>query len=378
LCLEAIEGFSLNSNDKKMKIGLLGTRGIPNKYGGFEEFAEKVTEHWVNEGHEVIVYCESIHKGYDDVLPNGVKRVFIKTFQKRLRGFYLFLYDYQSTKDALRQKCDVIYHAGYQSAALGNLLLKKKLTGRLIYNMDGLEWKRSKWSKLVQVITKHFEKLAATSGALLVADNKGIQEYLNSEYNVTSELISYGADKVENPNPECLREFDLTSKLYNILVARFEPENNLESIISAHIAAKQHLVVIANNSTAHYLELLPMMSSSEFITFIGPIYNKETLNSLRAFAKFYFHGHTVGGTNPSLLEAMACKCSILAHDNPFNRDVLKGNGFFWKDSEAIVSMLLNPSNLEFDAKKQLEYLELNYSWKQVALDHIKLFNTLKV
>jgi hypothetical protein len=94
-----------------VRIGLLGTRGIPNKYGGFEEFAEKVTEHWVNEGHEVIVYCESDDESFEDVLPNGVKRVFIKTFQKSLKGFYLFLYDYQSTKDAIRRRCDIIYHA---------------------------------------------------------------------------------------------------------------------------------------------------------------------------------------------------------------------------------------------------------------------------
>lgn len=360
-----------------MRIGLLGTRGIPNKYGGFEEFAEKVTEHWVNEGHEVIVYCESDVESYEDVLPNGVKRVFIKTFQRSLKGFYLFLYDYQSTKDAVRRKCDVIYHAGYQSAAFGNWLLRKKLTGRLVYNMDGLEWMRSKWSKPIQIITKYFEKQAAKSGALLVADNKGIQEYLSSNYNVSSELIAYGADKVENPDPEYLKEYGLHPRTYNILVARFEPENNLEAVIRAHIKAEQQLIVIANNTTAHYKELSQLMDTSEFINFLGPIYNKEMLNALRAFSKYYFHGHTVGGTNPSLLEAMACKCNILAHDNSFNRDVLKENGFYWKDSESIVNLLSKPSNLEFNNEQQLKYLESNYSWKQVALDHIKAFNSIK-
>ena len=360
-----------------MRIGLLGTRGIPNKYGGFEEFAEKVTEHWVIEGHEVIVYCESGDESFEDVLPNGVKRVFIKTFQRSLKGFYLFLYDYQSTKDAVRRKCDVIYHAGYQSAALGNWILGKKLKGRLVYNMDGLEWRRSKWSKSIQIITKYFEKQAAKSGALLVADNKGIQEYLYSNYNVSSELIAYGADKVENLEPEYLKEYSLHPRTYNILVARFEPENNLEAVIRAHIMAEQHLIVIANNTTAHYKELSQLMDTSEFINFLGPIYNKEMLNTLRAFSKYYFHGHTVGGTNPSLLEAMACKCNILAHDNAFNRDVLKENGYYWKDSESIVNLLSKPSNLEFDNEKQLIYLESNYSWKQVALDHIKAFKSLK-
>jgi glycosyltransferase involved in cell wall biosynthesis len=360
-----------------VRIGLLGTRGIPNKYGGFEEFAEKITEHWVNEGHEVIVYCESGDESFEDVLPNGVKRVFIKTFQRSLKGFYLFLYDYQSTKDAVRRNCDVIYHAGYQSAAFGNWFLREKLAGRLVYNMDGLEWMRSKWSKPIQIITKYFEKQAAKSGALLVADNKGIQDYLNSKYNVSSELIAYGADKVENLEPEYLKEYGLHPRTYNILVARFEPENNLEAVIRAHIKAEQHLIVIANNTTAHYKELSQLMDTSEFINFLGPVYNKEMLNTLRAFSKYYFHGHTVGGTNPSLLEAMACKCNILAHDNTFNRDVLKENGYYWKDSESIVNLLSKTSNLEFNNEKQLNYLESNYSWKQVALDHIKVFNSLK-
>jgi len=361
-----------------MRIGLIGTRGIPNKYGGFEEFAEKVSEHWVNEGHEVIVYCETANKSYEDVLLNGVKRVFIKTYPKILRGIYLFLYDYQSTKDAVKRNCDIFYHAGYGSAVLGNYFLKKKLTGRLVYNMDGLEWKRSKWSRTIQIIMKYFEKKAAMSGALLIADNKGVQKYLKSSYNVNSELIAYGADKVQNPNPEHLKKYGLAPKSYNILVARFEPENNLEAVIKAHIEAKRNLIVIANNSTAHYLEMLPVMKLSKHITFLGPVYNKEALNALRTFSIFYFHGHSVGGTNPSLLEAMACNCNILAHDNPFNRDVLKDNGYYWKDSEAIVNMLLNPSNLEFDNQKQLSYLELNYSWNQVALDHIRALNNFKV
>jgi len=359
-----------------MRIAIVGTRGIPNSYGGFEEFAEKVSEHWINKGHEVLVYCES-NQDYEDILPNGVKRVFIKTFKKSLKGFYLFLYDFQSTKDAIRRKCDVIYHAGYQSATLGNLILRKQLIGRLVYNMDGLEWKRSKWSMPVQIITKYFEKLAATSGALIVADNKGIQEYVKSRYNISSVLIAYGADKVKCPNAKYLKEYDLDARSYNIAVARFEPENNLEAVIRAHIKARHHLIVIANNTTAHFKELSPVMDSSEYITFLGPIYDKERLNALRAFSTFYFHGHTVGGTNPSLLEAMACNCNVLAHDNPFNRDVLKENGYYWKDSNAIVSMLLNPDILVFDNEKQLKYLEANYSWNQVALDHLKSFDNFK-
>lgn len=360
-----------------MRIAILGTRGIPNNYGGFEEFAEKISEHWVYEGNDVLVYCETDGVNYEDVLPSGVKRIFIKVYKKSLGGAYLFLYDYQSTKDAIRRNCDIIYHAGYQSSALGNCFLRRKLKDRLVYNMDGLEWKRSKWSKSIRFITKYFEKQAAKSNALLVADNKGIQEHLKLTYNVSSELISYGADKVVKPLPKYLTGYGLKPKSYNILVARFEPENNFEAVIKAHIKVKQYLIIVANKSTSHYSELSPLINSSEYVTFLGPIYEKEVLNALRAYSRFYFHGHTVGGTNPSLLEAMACGCSILAHDNPFNRDVLKGNGYYWKDLESIVEMLLRPYALVFDTDKQQKYLESNYTWKQVALDHIKAFKKLK-
>ena len=116
------------------------------------------------------------------------------------------------------------------------------------------------------------------------------------------------------------------------------------------------------------------MRSSEFILFLGPIYDKQKLNALRTFSNFYLHGHTVGGTNPSLLEALACRCKILAHDNPFNKDVLKNNGYYWSDAETLGRMLLKASNLEFDEGRQLKYLKKNYSWEQVALDHLKAFS----
>ena len=357
-----------------MKIGVLGTRGIPNQYGGFEEFAEKVSALWVLEGHEVLVYCEG-NEATEDVLENGVRRVFVKTYQRHLRGFYLFLYDFHSTRDALTRGCDVVYHAGYQSSVLGNFFLSKRLLGKLVYNMDGLEWKRSKWSPLVRKATKVFERLAARSGATLVADNKGIQDYLSQHHNVESTLIAYGADEVIC-SLDVLREFGIEPGEYNILVARFEPENNIEAIVTAHVQGSRQLIVVANDSTQHYRELEAVMTSSDEIHFLGPVYDKSKLNALRHGAKLYFHGHTVGGTNPSLLEALACGCQILAHDNSFNRDVLKEHGHYWKNASDIVALLENEDSLEFRVESQLRYLRQNFSWQQVAKDHLSLFHQM--
>ena len=357
-----------------MKIGLLGTRGIPNQYGGFEEFAEKVSERWVNAGHEVIVYCEGQDDG-EDVLDNGVRRIFIKTQERWLRGGYLFLFDFQCTLDALRRGCDVCYHAGYASAVLGNMLLSRRLKHRLVYNMDGLEWARSKWPASIKSAIKIFEGIAAKSDAVLVSDNKGIQDYLLDAYNVDSHMIAYGAEKVVCTG-ESLSQYGLKQGQYNILVARFEPENNLEPIIRAHISRKKHLVVVANKTTQHFRELEFLMNESPYINFLGPVYDKNALNDLRAGALFYFHGHMVGGTNPSLLEALACRCRILAHDNPFNRDVLGDFGHFWKNSLDIQQLLDSHDNLSFDVAGQLKLVEDKYSWDLVAKQHLSVFQNM--
>ena len=155
-----------------MRIGLLGTRGIPNRYGGFEEFAEHVCKHWAKSGHEVFVYCEDNENKeifeYDDV-----NQVFIKVSE--LPVLSQFIYDYRCTKHALTQNLDVIYHAGYATSVVGNLILKKGLDGRLIYNMDGLEWKRSKFNRITRWLTKKLEKAAVISGAELISEIRGFK-----------------------------------------------------------------------------------------------------------------------------------------------------------------------------------------------------------
>jgi hypothetical protein len=357
-----------------MKIAILGTRGIPNQYGGFEEFAENISFRWISSGHEVIVYCEG-DKYYEDQMQNGVQRIFIKTYQKYLRGFYLFLYDFTCTRHAINQKCDIFYHAGYQSSVIGNMILSRWLHGKLIYNMDGLEWKRSKWSPFVQRVTRVFERIAAKSGAYLIADNKGIQQYLFSKYGVSSHLVAYGANIVMTPKLEVLELYNLTERSYNILIARFEPENNVEVIIKAHVVRKKKLVVVANRNTKHYKKLHSYINeNAKYVKYLGSIYDKDILNSLRFYSNYYLHGHTVGGTNPSLLEALASSCKILAHDNIFNRDVLNKFGYYWSSQFELEELL--DLSLHFDDVGQKNYLFNSYNWDDVATQHLRIFKRM--
>jgi len=217
---------------------------------------------------------------------------------------------------------------------------------KIITNMDGLDWQRSKWSPWVQKLTKWFEKLAVKKSHALIADNLGIQKYLREKYNTESEFIAYGTSIPFEYNSSVLEKFNLHKNNYFILVARLEPENSSEIILDGYLKSDSEtpFVVIGNDSTSFAKYLKNKYINFDGIKFIGGVYNQENLNNLRYFSLLYFHGHTVGGTNPSLLDAMACKCFIAAHNNDFNKSVLKNNGIYVKNVDEVSSLILDEKN----------------------------------
>lgn len=350
-----------------MKIGLLGTRGIPNRYGGFEEFAEQVCKYWADGGHDVFVYCE-VNTNNEVFEYNNVEQVFIRT--SSLPMLSQVIYDYRCTKHALQSNLDIIYHAGYATSVLGNLCFKNKFEGRLIYNMDGLEWKRSKFNRITRWLTKKLEKTAAISGAELVADNKGIQDYLKTEYGVQSTLIEYGADVVDLK----AKHFEDYPKSFDLVVARFEPENHIEDIVTAYERVTfASLVLVANTNTKLYKKLSDRIEKSQNIYFKGAIYDKEELAYLKANCRYYIHGHSVGGTNPSLLEALAGGCNILFHDNDFNRDVVGLHGHPWSNQSDLEELINSHILRSTTVTSQKQYCKNRFNWKRIAQDHIDLF-----
>ena len=353
-----------------MKIGLLGTRGIPNRYGGFEEFAEQVCKYWADSGHEVFVYCEdNVQKEVFEY--QRVNQVFIEV--STLPGLSQFIYDYRCTKHALTQDLDVIYHAGYATAVFGNLVFKKGLEGKLVYNMDGLEWKRSKFNRITRWLTKKLEKAAALSGAELVSDNKGIQDYLKSEYGVLSTLIEYGADIINDE----IDYVDGYPRVFDLVIARFEPENHIEEIIAAYENQREAtLVLIANMNTKLYKKLSSRIEQAQNIIFNGPIYNKKELAFLKINCRYYIHGHSVGGTNPSLLEALAGGCNILIHDNDFNKDVIGQYGKTWSDQLELESLISKKAERSTTIDQQKIYCTERFDWKLIAEKHLALFEKL--
>ena len=313
-----------------MKIGIIGTRGIPNHYGGFEQFAEFLSVGLVKRGHEVSVYNSHNHP-YQGSEWNGVQIIHCKDPEHKLGTIGQFFYDRYCIRDSRKREFDIILQLGYTSSSVWGRLLPKK-TSVITTNMDGLEWKRSKYSKTIQRFLKYAEKLGVKHSHYLIADSVGIQTHLKEKYNREAVYIGYGADNFENPDNAVLSEYKLKEFGYDMLIARLEPENNVETILDGvkNSGTIRTFLVIGKHETKFGDYLKSKFKESTNIQFLGGIYDLNRLNNLRHFSNLYFHGHSVGGTNPSLLEAMASNALICAHRNVFNASILNDDAFYFE------------------------------------------------
>ena len=334
--------------------------------------AVTLAEVLVEQGYEVTVYNSSDHP-YKE---NSWKGVRIKTIldpESMIGTAGQFIYDFLSIYHSRSQQYDVIFQLGYTSSSIWSWVFPKSSV--LITNMDGLEWKRSKYSKSVQKFLKKAEKWAAMNSDVLIADSLGIQTYLKETYQKDSEYIAYGASVFSDPEINTLNKYNLKAGDYALIIARLEPENNIEMVLRAFQQQnKEHLVVIGNTNSAYGNYLTENFTKQ--VTFLGSIYNQEDLNNIRYFSKFYFHGHSVGGTNPSLLEAMATSCKIFAHNNLFNKGVLGIDAFYFSSSEDIIALLETPlDNFTSYVESNLKKIETTYSFNTIHTNLKQLIET---
>jgi glycosyltransferase involved in cell wall biosynthesis len=324
-----------------LRIGILGTRGIPNHYGGFEQFAEYLSTGLVEKGHEVFVYNSHNHPYHSNTWKN-VQLIHCFDPEYQLGSFGQFIYDLNCILDARRRNFDVILMLGFTSSSAWGWFYPNQST--LIFNMDGLEWKRTKYSKPVQKFLKLAERLAVRFSHYYIADSVVIQSYLQRKYAIDSEHIPYGAEIHYNEDESLLQEFGIKKNGYFLLMARMAAENNIEMILDGFHTSnstKKFLVVgsVDNKPGRH---LVHKFRNDERIVFTGGIYNHpQKIHSLKAYSNLYFHGHSVGGTNPSLLEAMASRALIAAHDNPFNRSVLQQDAFYFSSHNEVREIIEN-------------------------------------
>ncbi len=343
---------------KQLRIGIMGTRGVPNHYGGFEQFAAYLSAGLAARGHQVWVY-NSNHHPYQHKEWNAVHLIHCKDPENRIGTAGQFLYDLHCIKDACKRSFDVLLHLGYTSDAVWYRRWPKHTVH--LMNMDGLEWKRQKYNGLTRLYLKYAEKKAARHADVLIADSVAIQEYLQQTYGQNAAFIPYAASVFDSPDENIVKEFGLEPHAYYLLIARFVPENHLEMIIQGYLQTAQDLplMVIGDHQNKMGRQLQKKYNHPG-ILFKGSIYDMNKLDQLRYYSRIYFHGHSVGGTNPSLLEAMACACHIAAHDNPFNRAVL-GEAAHYFSSAAAVTAILEAEQDAFVYKK----------WKEANLEKIR-------
>lgn len=362
--------------NKKLRIGIVGTRGIPNHYGGFEQFAESLSVFLVAQNYEVFVYNSSNHP-YQDNNYKGVKIIRCYDPEDVIGTVGQFVYDLNCIIDSRTKNLDILLQLGYTSSSIWSFLFPKKPL--IITNMDGLEWKRTKYSNTVRRFLKYAEKLAVKKSDFLISDSKGIKDYLFNKYKVDSKFIAYGSHIFKNPEESILNGFDLKAYKYNMLIARIEPENNIEIILDgvSLVEKPKKFIVIGDYKRSSYSrKIVEKFSENKNIIFLGSIYDSKVLNNLRFFSNLYFHGHSVGGTNPSLLEAMGCQCLIVAHNNNFNKSVLGNDGFYFstsKDIKSIINSVKKTDNI-FKTEQNILKIEKYYNTLNINNTYLDFFN----
>lgn len=357
-----------------MKIAILGTRGVPNYYGGFEQFAEFFSVYLVEKGHEVYVYNSHNHP-YQEKTFHGVHIIHQNDPEHKMGTFGQFIYDYNCIMDSRKRDFDIILQLGYTSNSVWFFLLPKKPI--IITNMDGLEWKRTKYSKPVQQFLRFAERLAAVNSDYLVSDSLGIKKFLLERYKKESTFIAYGAYPFSNPNEKIISHYDVIKDSYNMIMARFEPENNLDMVLEGVSLCEDQtpILVVGNHNTKYGEYLKNKFKYFPHIRFVGGIYNLEHLDNLRYFSNLYFHGHSVGGTNPSLLEAMASRALVMAHDNDFNKGVLKENAYYFSNSNEVKNILktIKKSNNLPMVETNFMAIKNEYNWEKINGEYLRLF-----
>ena len=309
----------------------------------------------MGKGHLVTVYNSHNHP-YKEKEWEGVQIIHCYDAENFIGTAGQFIYDFNCINNARRKNFDVILFLGYTSSSAWCKFFPENAV--IISNMDGMEWKRSKYSGLVKRFLMFAEKLAVKYSDHLIADSTMVQKYLNSKYKTQSSYIAYGAEIFEGADEELLKVYGLYKQEYYMLMARMEPENNIEMILDgfSQTESDKKFIVLGNTNNSFGKKMLEKYVKDKRVYFTGAIFDIAKINTLRSFCKIYFHGHSVGGTNPSLLEAMASKALIAAHNNEFNRTVLQNDAFYFTNADDLATLI---NNINY-SKKAIEMIKNNF------------------
>lgn len=356
-------------------IRILGTRGVPAAHGGFETFAEHLAPYLVEHGWQVTVYCQEDGTGpvFEDEW-RGVRRVRMPVATTGAAGTIVF--DWKSTVHAAGEK-GLVLTLGYNTAVFCALYRLRGLKN--VINMDGVEWRRQKWGMVARTWFWLNDWAGCWLGNHLVADHPVIKTHLATrvaQNKIT--MIPYGSDRVDGSDAGLIAPYGLESGAYAILIARAEPENSILEVVRAWSRMPRgcKLLVLGKYEPGHAYQRAVKEAASDEVVFPGAIYDKAVVQALRFHARFYVHGHQVGGTNPSLVEALGAGNAVLAHDNLYNRWVAGEGGVYFRDEDGcaqqIDALLEDATQLaQLQAASRTRHAA-EFTWDKVLGDYEKL------
>lgn len=356
-------------------LRILGIRGVPAAHGGFETFAEYLALYLVEQGWRVVVYCQEDGIGpvFEDTW-RGIERIHYPI--KNTGPIGTILFDWKATLHAAKHK-DLCLTLGYNTAAFCSLLRIKNVPN--LINMDGIEWSRAKWGPVAKAWFWLNEWAGCFLGNHLIADHPEINKHLQTR--VSSKKITtipYGADAITSADVSIIEDMQLTPGMYFTVIARPEPENSLLEIVQGFSAATRgyKLVVLGNYHANNAYHQAVKNAASKEVIFPGAIYDKQKVQALRFYSAAYIHGHQVGGTNPSLVEALGAGNAVIAHDNRFNRWVAGEGGVYFSskdDFSNLLSRLLgDPQQLALLQTASKNRFQTQFTWPQVLAEYKRL------
>lgn len=357
---------------------MIGTRGVPARYGGFETAVEEIGARLVDRGHRVTVYCRRAETKTDN--HRGMELVHLPAPASRTAE--TFAHTALSMLHVQRHRPDVAFVFNAANAPLLPLLKLARVP--FATHVDGLEWKRQKWGRIGRRYYRAAEAVAVRWSPAIIADAVGIQDYYRERFGLETDYIAYGAPILAGSKPDSISHLDLKPYEYHLVVARFEPENNIDLIIDGYrrSSAKRPLIVVGSSPYAKdytgYLHRLA--NGDQRIRFLGGVWDQDLLDQLYANALSYVHGHSVGGTNPSLLRAMGAAALVVALDVNFNREVAAETALYFTNEDEVAARVEECESAPQSARQRgtlgQERVSIHYTWEAVTTEYERLAERL--
>lgn len=358
---------------KQYKLAIVGAHGLPAKYGGYCTLAEYLAEYHPDD-FDVTVYCvKSEFEGSLDMY-KGVHLVYL---DYPARGIMAWKFHAHGIKHAIKNNADCILLCG--SSGGFSLPFYRKYRSKFFLNIGGIEWARNKYNSIMQRVIRTLMRVAVSNSGNLVADNVGMKEYIEEEYKrYDSEVIAYGGDQAckEYATPEIKAKYTFMSGDYAVAIARIQPDNNTDMLLEAFKDAKMPLVYIGNWNVSEYgIETKKKYSNEKNLYLLDAIYEIHELNMIRSNCSLYVHGHSAGGTNPSLVEAMHLGVPLACYDNGFNNNTTYKKAIYFSSVDDLQKKIaeLTPDQLKENAKVMKTLAMEHYQWKTIANQYYNFF-----